>query len=189
MNGAIILPLNRETPVNASLVLTIIGPDQPGLVESVAQTVAAHGGNWLESRMAHLANQFAGIVHVQVPTENVAALQAALASLDSQNLTVIAATSEDDNASPCRRIELELVGQDRAGIVRDISHAIAAHGINVDELHTECTEAPMSGEILFKANAKLRVPEGVSLDALRADLEKLAHDLLVEIELVDPVDG
>ncbi len=46
----------------ADLVLTLIGPDRPGLVEAVAEPIAAHGGNWLESRMAHLAGQFAGIV-------------------------------------------------------------------------------------------------------------------------------
>lgn len=171
--------------MNQSLVLTIIGPDKPGLVESVAKTVATHGGNWLESRMAHLANQFAGIVHVQVPSDQVASLQSALVALESHNLKVVVATSDGDAVGPFRSIELELVGQDRPGIVRDISAAIAAHNINVDELETECTEAPMSGERLFKANAKLRVPEGTSLGALRADLERLAHDLLVEIELVE----
>lgn len=166
-----------------SLVLTIIGPDKPGLVESVAQAVAAHGGNWLESRMAHLANQFAGIVHVQVPDDQSAGLHDALRSLESQGLRIVIAASEDEDTGPFHLIELELVGQDRPGIVRDISHAIASHQINVDEFETECSEAPMSGEILFKAKAVLRVPESASLDGLRADLEKLAHDLLVEIEL------
>ena len=55
------------------LVLTLIGPDRPGLVESLAKRVTAHGGNWVESRMAHLAGQFAGILRVEVPPENVAA--------------------------------------------------------------------------------------------------------------------
>ena len=46
------------------LVLTLIGPDRPGLVEAVAEVVAAHGGNWLESRMARLAGKFAGILRI-----------------------------------------------------------------------------------------------------------------------------
>ena len=56
------------------LVLTLIGADRPGLVESLAKRVAAHRGNWVESRMAHLAGQFAGILRVEVPAANVRSL-------------------------------------------------------------------------------------------------------------------
>ena len=42
------------------LVMTVLGNDRPGLVRSLADTVASHGGNWLESRMARLAGQFPG---------------------------------------------------------------------------------------------------------------------------------
>ena len=52
-----------------NLVLTLIGPDRPGLVEAVAQPIAANGGNWLESRMAHLGGKFAGILRVDVPAD------------------------------------------------------------------------------------------------------------------------
>jgi glycine cleavage system regulatory protein len=43
-----------------SLVLTVIGPDRPGLVEALAETIASYGANWLESRMSHLEGWFAG---------------------------------------------------------------------------------------------------------------------------------
>ena len=72
------------------LVLTLIGPDRPGLVESVAEVIAGHGGNWLESRMAHLTGKFAGILRVEIPTDRVAALTAALAALQERGLRVIA---------------------------------------------------------------------------------------------------
>ena len=48
------------------LVLTVIGDDRPGLVEALAETIAAHEGNWLESRMSHLAGKFAGLLRVSV---------------------------------------------------------------------------------------------------------------------------
>ena len=65
-----------------SLVMTLISPDRTGLVESIARAVAAHGGNWLESRMAHLAGKFAGILRIEVPADKAAALQSALAELE-----------------------------------------------------------------------------------------------------------
>ena len=49
------------------LVLTVFAPDKPGQVERIAQCIAEHGGNWLESRMSRMAGQFAGILRVGVP--------------------------------------------------------------------------------------------------------------------------
>ena len=76
---------------------------------------------------------------------------------------------------------LTLVGQDRPGIVREISHVIARHGVNIEELETECSSAPMSGETLFSANARLFIPQDCDVANLRADLELIAADLQVEI--------
>jgi len=33
------------------LVLTVFAPDKAGQVERIAQCIAEHGGNWLESRL------------------------------------------------------------------------------------------------------------------------------------------
>jgi glycine cleavage system regulatory protein len=76
---------------------------------------------------------------------------------------------------------LEIVGQDRPGIVRQLSHALAGQGVNVEELRTECVSAPMSGETLFKAHAKLNIPDSCNVGELRRHLEKIAGDLLVDL--------
>jgi glycine cleavage system regulatory protein len=169
----------------SDLVLTLIGPDRPGLVEAVAEPIAAHGGNWLESRMAHLAGKFAGILRVDVPPDRVADLTAALARLEARGLRVLVEASRPEPAAPGRRImDLDLVGSDRPGIVRELSHALAADGVNIEELETDRAPAPMSGEHLFRAQARVNVPSGADIAALRARLEKLAGDMLVEIRLV-----
>src|SRR5262245_34547618 len=153
------------------LVMTIIGPDRPGLVESVAARVAEHGGNWLESRMSRLGGQFAGILRVEVPREAERSLVAALEALASRGLTVVV---HPDPAGPQAQTErlsvLEIVGQDRPGIVRQISHALAGFGINVEELESECASAPMSGETLFKARARLSIPETCNAAEIRQRL-------------------
>src|SRR5687767_15922282 len=97
------------------LVLTLLGPDRPGLVEAVADTIAAHGGNWLESRMAHLAGRFAGILRVELPAERLPGLEEALARLQSRGLriTVEPSAAERPPAQPARIMALELVGLDR----------------------------------------------------------------------------
>lgn len=169
-----------------ALVMTVIGEDRPGLVESVAAIVAEHGGNWLESRMSRLGGQFAGILRVEVATDREASLLAALKRLETRGLSLVV-QSDRTAAAPAnaRLSSLNIVGQDRPGIVRQISGTLARHGINVEELETECASAPMSGEALFKAHARLSIPANCDTAALREDLEKIAADLIVEISLAD----
>ena len=158
----------------------MIGLDRPGLVEALASAVADHDANWLESRMAHLSGQFAGLLRVAVPSDRADALTRALGAL--QGLEVAVQRSEVSTATPApRAFVLELLGQDRPGIVRDVARALAVRGVSVDELETSCSSAPMSGELLFRARARLRLPTELELDELRVTLEKIANELMVDL--------
>jgi glycine cleavage system regulatory protein len=163
-----------------SLIVTVIGEDRPGIVDQVSDLVLATGANWEESRMARLAGKFAGILRVSVDPARAADLTAGLAGLEVHGLKVMIepGTSAD---SRYRTIVLELVGNDRPGIVRDISRLLAEGGVNIEELETEVTSAPASGDPLFRARARLRTPPAVALDDLRRTLELVAHDLMVDL--------
>jgi glycine cleavage system regulatory protein len=167
------------------LVITLIGPDRPGLVESVAAAVAQQGGNWLEGRMAHLAGKFAGILRVEVAPEKAAALTAALSRLEAGGLRIVTESGAPISAGVARDMEVELLGLDRPGLVREISHLLAGRRINVEELATDVFSAPMTGESMFRARARVNVPAGVDEHELRDSLERLARDLMVEIRLAD----
>jgi len=169
-----------------SLVVTVIGKDRPGLVESVSAAVEAHGGSWVESRMSHMAGHFAGILRVSVPEANVDALTVALEALRSDGLRVVIERGFEGQIEEGNVILLELIGSDRPGIVHKISEALAARGVNVDELDTECDGAPWSGDTLFKAKARLRAPKSLDLDQLRESLEAIAADLMVDITIGEP---
>ena len=166
------------------LVMTLLGQDRTGLVESVARTVADHGGNWLESRMCRLGGEFAGILRMEIPEAKKAPLLAALQKISGLNVVVqpgqpVAATTSG------RQTALEIVGSDRPGIVREITSALARANVNVEEFFSELVSAPMSGETLFKASARLQLPERCDLAALKKDLEKIAADLLVDVSFVE----
>ncbi|RMP60781.1 hypothetical protein ALQ18_02102 [Pseudomonas marginalis pv. marginalis] len=163
------------------LVLTIIAADKPGLVERIAQNIAAHGGNWLESRMAHMAGQFAGILRVSVPAESRQDLVNALEDLSTQGIRVLVGEGSAGQASASKAILMTLVGNDRLGIVREITALLSQQGVNLERLSTDVRPAPMSGDPLFNAEALLRVPSTLSLEALQTSLETLADDLMVEL--------
>lgn len=184
--------------MTTNLVLTIIGDDKPGLVESLAQVIARNHGNWLESNMSHLAGKFAGILRVSVDDASADALMSDLQQLSDSParlkvivekafVTVPSGVALEDVApekvapEKLRTLRLKLVGNDRPGIIKEVSQALAAQHVNVEELLTQCSSAPMSGDMLFHAQAVLKVPASLDIDVLQAELERLADDLIVEV--------
>ena len=163
--------------MNVPLIITFVGPDRAGLVNAVSDVVAAHGGAWLESRLARLAGQFAGIVRADAPAGQADAMEAALRRLAGLDVTVTRGASEE---APKRRLRLDLLGLDRPGIVRDATRALAALGVNIAEFESDLRSAPFSGEAMFSARAVLEAPEDVSLDQVRDALEALAGELTAE---------
>ncbi len=168
-----------------SIVLTVIGQDKPGLVSAISQKITAGGGNWLDSRMASLAGQFAGLLLVSVPHAKAEALIASLLSLEQQGLRVVIERGMGDAATTAdgRTLKLELTGQDRPGIVRDISDTLARRKVNIEEMETAFFNGSFSGEDLFEMRATLRIPAGLTDAVLRDALEGLANNLMVDISL------
>ena len=165
--------------------MTLIGPDRTGLVEAVARAVAGHGGNWLESRMCRLGGEFAGILRIELPEEKESVLLDALQKI--AGLTVIVHSGETKvSLKNGRQTRMEIIGQDRPGIVREISTALARAGVNVEEFSSEVSSGAMSGETLFKASSRLQLPESCDLAALKKELEKIAADLLVDVSFETP---
>jgi glycine cleavage system regulatory protein len=167
-----------------TIVLTVIGADRPGLVERVAAVVAEHGGNWLESKMCRLGGEFAGILRAQFPAEASDSFETALGALQAEGLTVTWKADQTGSEQAIARVaRLELIGQDRPGIVKQIAGALARAGANVEDLETACVSAPMSGETLFKASVLVGLPSRCDEAALRKELERVAADLLVDVTL------
>jgi glycine cleavage system regulatory protein len=170
------------------IVLTFVGHDRPGLVNAISEKVAASGGAWLESRLARLAGEFAGVVLVSVPAQNIAALTSALHDLESAGLRITVERSAEAQASESRRtVKLELVGADRPGIVRDVTRALTGLGVNIEEFTSSIEAAPFSGAEMFRASARLRVPEGLAGEDLQKTLERLAGEIMVDLT-VTPYD-
>lgn len=166
------------------LVVTISGRDRAGLVERLAAAVAANGGNWERCRMAHLSGRFVGLLEVSVSGENQQDLEAALRTVPDLDV-MIAPGEVTEGPTPLRQVDLEVVGSDRPGIVRDVFKALAASWVNVEELATKTTTAPDSGVMLFEAKARLGCGPNVDREAIRVQLEQIAQDIMVDIRLQD----
>lgn len=172
--------------MQTQLVLTIISDDKPGVVELLAQTITKHQGNWLESRMAHLAGKFAGILQVAVDRENEAALREALGNLGDQGLKIVVESAAETIKPTGKEFQFSVVGNDRPGIVFEIAQAFASRHINMRELETACSSMPWSGEPMFEATGLIQVPKSVDMDELYEQLDIIADELAVDVRLESP---
>lgn len=174
--------MNKKT-----ILITVSGPDKPGMVSMLAEIVAMHDGNWLESRMANLGGQFAGIIRIEVDESRQEDLLTAAQALHSSALNVTLLPVEDDTRilTAGRDVELEMLGQDQPGIVRDISRVLSDAGVSVQAFDSFLEEASMAGGMLFHAHAHLSVPEELGTEQLHDRLQSLSDSLMIDINLVD----
>lgn len=170
--------------METSYIVTFIGDDRPGLVESLSRVIESNGGSWLESRLSQLGGKFAGLILVSLPNDNGAALEADLKALSSSGLSVrVTAATEMRVTSQGQSITLKVIGPDRTGIVREISRALALREINVVEMDSEVSSAPMSAERIFSARIDAEIPTHIDLDDLEDSLEEIANTMTLEIDL------
>lgn len=164
-----------------TFVMTFMADDRPGLVEKLSETVTAHGGNWLESRMAHLAEKFAGIARVEIPDDRVAPFKDVVGALGSEGFQIALEATAAEEAAGGVVLTLDLLGSDHPGIVHDISRCLADHGVSVEEMETDVREAPMGGGTLFSARVTVRGPADLNEGKLRLDLEQLSAALMIDV--------
>jgi len=159
-----------------------VGDDRPGLTRSLADAIVEAGGNWLESHFARLGGKFVGSVLVELPEERVPQLGEAIEAMDAAGFHVTLTPSLGAEAGAGRVLCFELVGRDRPGIIREVSAALAALDINIIELDSSAEAGAMSGEMLFRARACVEVPEGMELQRVQDELERISGEIMVDFE-------
>jgi glycine cleavage system regulatory protein len=164
-----------------AMVLTIIGKDQPGLVDDLAKAVTNANGNWLRSSFCQLSGHFAGFVEVLLPPENHNSLVSDCHALSNLQITLLPANHLAVNATNASNIKMKVTGNDRQGIVSDVSGALKRFDLNIIELQTSCDSAPNWGSPLFSAVISVQLPQGIEPSQLKQAIEDIADDLIVDI--------
>ena len=169
--------------MKTSVILTVVGSDRPGLTRALADAVLAAGGNWLESHLSRLGGKYVGSVLVELPEEGLAKLEQAARAIDVAGLNVTIVGAGEEIQPSGQALLLELVGQDRPGIVREVTTVLAGLGVNIEDFATSRENSSMSGALLFRASAQLTVPQGTSADEVQDALERISGEIMVDFSM------
>ena len=167
----------------ASVVLSVSGSDRPGLTEALAGAVLGAGGNWLESHLSRLGGLFVGSVLVELAADRVEALREAVRAVDAKGLEVRIAPALEAGGPNGEALQFSLVGQDRPGIVREVTAVLSGLDVNIETFETRTSAEPHSGATLFHMEAQLRLPAGLAGAKVQAALEAISGEVMVDISL------
>lgn len=172
----------------ANLVLTVMGSDRPGLTQALSSAVLSAGGNWLESHLSQLAGLYVGSTLVEIDEAKVEALLEAVRAVDAEGLDVRIAPASQRAGGLGDAVGFNLVGQDRPGIVHQVTATLARLGVNIETFKSFLTSEPHSGAQLFHIDARLRLPAGMTSAAVQAELEAISGEIMVDVAL-SPLDA
>lgn len=170
----------KTGPMTTRIILTVLGSDRPGLTQALAAAVLEAGGNWLESHLSHLGGKFVGSVLADVPQGQLAALEQAVRRVDASGLQVSIVFAGEETPAKGRTLSIELVGQDRPGIVREVTGVLAELGANIEDFSSGTVSEAWSGGLLFKAKAHITLPEGLTAERVQEALEAISGEIMVD---------
>ena len=168
------------------VILSVAGSDRPGLTQALADAVLAARGNWLESHLSRLGGTYVGSVLVALDPARLATLEDRIRAVDASGLRVSIVPAGDTPDALGTPLWVELVGQDRPGIVREVTAVLADLAVNIERFSTSAENSAHSGELLFRMNALVTIPQGKTADDIQAALEAISGEIMVDFTFTPP---
>lgn len=167
----------------STLILSVVGSDRPGLTQALAAAVLSAGGNWLESHLSRLGGLYVGSVLVELEDADVGRLRAAAGAVDAEGLEVRIAPAMEARGTADETVAFSLVGQDRPGIVHQVTTRLRDLGVNIEAFDTRLSLEAHTGAPLFHMEARLGLPRGLSAAAVQDALEAISAEIMVDVSL------
>ena len=172
--------------MTARVILSVVGSDRPGLTQALADAVMAAGGNWLESHLSRLGGTYVGSVLVALDPAHLATLEDRIRAVDASGLRVSIVPAGDTPDAQGTPLRVELEGQDRPGNVREVTAVLAELAVNIERFSTSAENSAHSGELLFRMNALVTIPQGKTADDIQTALEAISGEIMVDFTFTPP---
>ena len=157
-------------------IVTVTAADRVGIVYSVAGTIRDEGGNILELSQTVMRGFFTLILEVEFTSRKDQKKLAELIAGRGKRFDLTVAVLDAETLPPespvpnGERFILTVLGDDSPGNIHGIASCLAAHGVNIVDMHARVDGTTFS----FVMEAFL--PPDLSPATLRADLDRFGRD-------------
>ena len=171
--------------MDSHLVISAVGQDRPGIVESLSQTILDCGCHVGDSRMAVLGGEFALVMLLSGHWNAIAKLESALPRLEEKlNLAIQARrTQTRQGTEKLIPYAVEVVAIDQPSIVHDVSSFFARRGINIEDLYTCRYPAPQTGAAMFTLHLTVGIPSDLAIASVRGEFMDFCDELNLDAML------
>ncbi len=170
---------------NNQLVLSALGQDRPGIVDELSEAIFQLDCNISDSRMTVLGGEFAILLMVEGPWNQLARLESQLPELEKKlGLTIIARqTTPVEAADDALPYLVEVVSMDNPGIVHRLANFFSRRNINIVDLVTSTYAAPHTGTAMFAVQMNISVPAGTPIGDLREEFLQFCDEINLDAVL------
>ncbi|MCP3849924.1 MAG: glycine cleavage system protein R [Gammaproteobacteria bacterium] len=170
------------------LVISAIGSDRPGIVNELSQLIVNNNGNIDDSRMTVLGGEFAIILLISAPNDELKTIEEILKdNSDSLKLSIITKQTANDSLTD-KKIPyiVEVLAMDNPGIVYKLTDFFSSREINIQSLQTDRYPAPHTGTQMFAIEMVITVPQTIIINDLRDDFLDLCEDMNLDASIEAP---
>ena len=169
---------------NNQLVLSALGKDRPGIVDELSKAIYLLDCNISDSRMTVLGGEFAILLLVEGPWNQLARLEGQLPELEkSLGLTIIARQTSDTTRTDALPYLVEVVSLDNPGIVHKLANFFSQRNINIVDLETSTYAAPHTGTPMFAVQMNIGIPVGTAIGELRDEFLEFCDSINLDAVL------
>ena len=164
------------------IIISAIGSDRSGIVAELTEIISAFSGNIEESKMTRLGSDFVMIILISIEEIKQDSLLESL-----QNIKGLSISTKETNSNAVitdKHCQIILNGADNEGIVNVLSKYLTNRSMNILDMETTISNAPITGTPLFNLITITSIPENINIEKIKSDLTGIAVNLGVEI-LVD----
>jgi glycine cleavage system regulatory protein len=171
--------------MTTQFIVTVTGPQQPGMTQELARKTAGAGGRWSRMKRIQLEGQFACLFKVDIAEENAALLKQALTSDKACQVTFAEPPAK---RQPRSTLRLVIDAVDRSGLVQDIFHQLMDLGIEIEEADSHSVGTFQVGA-MFTGTFILKTPIDLGKDMIVEKLEELSDKMKITLEAVETAEA
>lgn len=170
---------------NNQLVISALGEDRPGIVNDLSHAIYQLGCSISDSRMTILGGEFAMLLLVEGPWNQLAKFEGQIKELEKKlGMTIVSRHTQRLPALGDKLpYSVEVVSLDHPGIVHKLSNFFSQRNINIEEFVTSTYSAAHTGTQMFSVELNISIPAQTKINELRDEFMEFCDTMNLDAVL------